>query len=95
MSKKVSLAELMGGEGAAKSSSLTLDQLPLILGDAMPEMTKDNVGRFRLIKALQQRYGKNFRRLPGVSGLIKEFDEDVKFEHQVGKMKKIRIMEAK
>jgi len=91
--KKVSLAELMGSKGANQSTSgsLSLDQLPTILGDSMPELPRTNVGRFRLIRALQQRYGKNFRSLPGVSGLIKEFDQDMETEDKINKMKKIKL----
>lgn len=86
--KKISLAELMGK--SASKGSLSLDQLPEILGDAMPELPKNNVGRFRLIRALQQRYGKNFRRLPGVSFLIEEFDHETEFEEKIEKMKLIK-----
>jgi hypothetical protein len=87
MAGKVSLRELMGKKGA--DEGLSLSNLPDILGDSMPELPKDNVGRFRLIRALQQRFGKGFRSMPGVSGLIKEFDDDIQFEGIVGKMKKV------
>lgn len=95
MAKKVSLAELMGSKGASSSGSLSLDQLPDILGESMPELPRNNVGRFRLVRALQQRFGKNFRSLPGVSNLIKEFDSDMEFEDKISRMKKIKIKRSK
>jgi len=85
--KKVSLQELMGKE--ASSGELKLKDLSSILGDSMPELPKNNVGRFRLIRALQQRFGKNFRSLPGVSSVVKEFDDDIDFEHTINRMKKL------
>ena len=77
----------MGKE--ASSGELKLKDLSSILGDSMPELPKNNVGRFRLIRALQQRFGKNFRSLPGVSSVVKEFDDDIDFEHTINRMKKL------
>ena len=93
--KKVSLSELMGSKGASSSGSLSLDQLPDILGESMPELPRNNVGRFRLVRALQQRFGKNFRSLPGVSNLITEFDKDVELEDKISRLKKIKIKRSK
>ena len=92
--KKASLAELMGSK-AAGSGGLSLKQLPDVLGDAMPELPRNAVGRYRLIRALQQRFGDNFRALPGVSGLVKEFDEDIKFESRVNMLKAIKYERKK
>lgn len=91
MSKKVTLAEMMGSTAAGRGSDLSLKQLPLILGDAMPELPKNSVGRHRLVRALQQRFGPNFRSLPGVSGLIKEFDSDCEFETRIQKISAIKL----
>lgn len=91
MSKKVSLSELMGKSGSQKSGSLSLDHLPDILGESMPDLPRNNVGRFRLVRALQQRFGKNFRSLPGVSNLITEFDKDMELEDKIARMKKIKL----
>lgn len=89
--KRASLSELMGKAGAdAAKSGLSLSQLPDILGDMMPELPKNSVGRHRLIRSLQQRFGPNFRSLPGVMGLIKEFDDDLAFEDRVNKLKAVR-----
>ena len=88
---KVSLQEIMGREASGKGGSLSLSDLPSILGDNMPEMPKNSVGRFRLIRALQQRFGKNYRSLPGVGDLIKEFDSDVEYEGTMAKLKDIKV----
>jgi hypothetical protein len=89
MSKRTSLAEMMGSQAASKTE-LRLSHLPDILGEAMPELPRDPVGRHRLIRALQQRFGPNFRSLPGLKNLIKEFDDDLDFEKKVAKMKAIQ-----
>lgn len=88
MEKKVSLHELMGKK--AGSGGLSLETLPDILGSNMPELPRNGVGRFRLIRALQQRFGKNFRRLPGVNDLMSEFDSEIKHNELVAKMKAIK-----
>ncbi len=67
------LNELMG-----KDTKITLDNLQEILGEAMPEMPFDRIGRMRLINALQQRFGQQYMNIPGVKEVIKHFDEEVK-----------------
>lgn len=91
MNKKVSLAELMGKTAAEKGSGgLRLGQLPEILGDAMPELPRTAVGRHRLIRSLQQRFGPNFRSLPGIKDLVAEFDKDLEFERKVATLGAIK-----
>jgi hypothetical protein len=90
MKNKTSLSEVMGKKASDKKESLRLDDLSDILGEAMPELPKNNVGRFRLIRALQQRFGRNFKTLPGVKNLLHEFDEDVKYEQVMNKLKAIK-----
>lgn len=85
--KRASLRELMGG---AADRGLSLESLPSILGEAMPELPRNGVGRHRLITALQQRFGSNFRALPGVSNLVKEFDAEIAFEDKVRKVSSIK-----
>lgn len=89
--KKASLAELMGSKAANSSEGLSLRQLPDILGDAMPELPRNPVGRHRLIRALQQRFGANFRSLPGIKNLVAEFDNEISFEDKVAQMKALRM----
>lgn len=88
--KKNALAELMGSHAAGKGESLSLSHLPAVLGEAMPELPKSPLGRHRLIRSLQQRFGPNFRSLPGVKNLVKQFDDEIEFEKKLAKMKTIR-----
>lgn len=88
--KKASLAELMGSK-AAGSGGLSLKQLPEVLGDAMPELPRNAVGRYRLIRALQQRFGDNFRALPGVSSVVKEFDDEVDLDNKIAKIAALKL----
>lgn len=97
MSKKVSLAELMGKGGAqlGKQEKLSLKHLPDILGEALPELPRTPVGRHRLVRALQQRFGNNFRSLPGVGDLVKEFDGDMEFEKRIAKIGAVKYVPTK
>lgn len=90
--RRPSLAEMMGVSAAQSGSAgtLKLDQLPKILGDAMPDLPKNSVGRHRLVRALQQRFGQNWRSLPGVKDLVKEFDKDMDLEVRIAKLKQIK-----
>lgn len=86
-----SLAELMGITAAgAGPQGLSLSQLPQILGDNLPELPRSPVGRHRLIRALQQRFGRNFRSLPGVQNLITEFDGDIALEQQIARVRAVK-----
>ncbi len=91
MSKKASLSEIMGSAGAQHSGNLDLKHLPQILGDAMPDLPRNQVGRFRLIKALQQRFGDNFRSLPGVTGLVGQFDREIDLEDKIERIKAVKL----
>lgn len=84
---KASFGEIMGG---ADKQSMTLTNLPEILGEKMQEMPRNAVGRFRLVRALQQRYGNGYRNIPGIKALIAEFDEDIEFHGSLDKMKAIK-----
>lgn len=89
--KKLSLAEVMGKSGADKASQgLRLEHLPDILGESMPELPRSPLGRHRLVRALQQRFGANFRSLPGIKDLVAEFDKDIEFERTVAKLGAIK-----
>lgn len=92
MSKRTSLSEIMGKSGADAGSSgrLTLKALSDILGDAMPELPHNAVGRYRLLRSLKARFGPNFRSLPGVSDLMKEFDGVLHVERTVQHLKSIK-----
>lgn len=86
-SGKLSLAELMGSSGA---QGMQLSRLHEVLGEKTPELPRNPVGRHRLVTALSNRFGPNFRSLPGVSDLMKQFDGEVEFERKLARMKAIR-----
>lgn len=86
--KRASLAELMGPQAAG--GGMKLSNLHEILGESMPELPRNPVGRHRLVRSLQQRFGPNFRSLPGVANLMKEFDDEMKFEVKLARMRAIK-----
>lgn len=90
MSRRAGLSELMGSKGAAEGGNLRLEHLPQILGDLMPELPQNAVGRHRLVSALSQRFGPNFRTLPGVKGLVDEFDENIKHAQLAARLRAIK-----
>lgn len=75
------LNELMGKRGTDfKEQGISFDDLPDLLGDSMPKLEFHALGRVRLVKALRNRFGSNFRNVPGVSQLMGKFDEAAKKE---------------
>jgi hypothetical protein len=80
----------MGSKAAGSNGKLSLSQLPEILGDGMPELPRTAVGRHRLIRALQQRFGNNYRSLPGVKDLVAEFDADIDLEIKIQRIGAIK-----
>lgn len=89
--KKASLNEIMGGAGStAKSRKLSLSDLPELLGEAMPEIPHTPVGRLRLTMALRNRFGDQYRNIPGVADIMKEFDDEAKFNVKLQEMKMIK-----
>lgn len=92
MSRKTTLAELMGSSASDRGKKgLSLEQLPEILGDAMPHLPRNPVGRYRLLRALQQRYGPNFRTLPGIKDLLKQFDNEHNYEMKLAEIGSIKM----
>ncbi len=88
--KKVSLNELMGsGASDKKGRDLSLDDLTGLLGDRMPKLNFNPIGRMRLTTALRNRFGDNYRQLPGIDSILKEFDEHAKFEITKARMRMI------
>jgi hypothetical protein len=90
--KQASLNEIMGSAGAEASGTkkLSMTDLPKLLGDGMPKLSFNHVGRLRVMRALKQRFGDGFRNVPGVSDIMKDFDSSLDFEIEVAKMKKIK-----
>jgi hypothetical protein len=79
-SKTASLNELMGSSG-----KLSLSNLHEALGEKMPEIPLNRIGRIRLVNALQERYGVNYKNLPGVKDVIAEFDKNAAVEMAISK----------
>jgi len=86
--RKTSLNELMGKSGDKKS--LSLDDLENMLGEKMPKLEFSPVGRLRLTSALRMRFGENYRNLPGMDSIMKEFDNEAKFNVKLQEMKQIK-----
>lgn len=96
--RKVTLAEIMGEAGIAQaqhSGGMRLDKLHEILGEAMPELPRNPVGRHRLIRSLGQRFGPNFRSLPGVKDLVSQFDSEIEFEKHCAKIRAVKYVPTK
>lgn len=83
-----SLGELLGK--SAEKQDLNLEDLPQILGEKMPELPKNRIGKFRLVNALQNRFGNGYRNIPMVSKIIKQFDDEVEMENTIRMNKKGR-----
>lgn len=88
--KKVSLNELMGGGARSGAKSLSLDDLGNLLGERMPKLEFSPVGRLRLTTALRNRFGDNYRNLPGIDGIMKEFDKESHFNVKLQELKQIK-----
>lgn len=89
MSKgKGSLAEIMGRKAeSAEHRELSISDLKELLGEGMPKLDFHRLGRVRLLRALKQRFGPGYRNVPGISNILKEFDEEASFELKLHKMK--------
>lgn len=80
--KPASLGELMG-KGFEHRTKVAFSDLPKLLGEKMPEIKFDRVGRLRLMNALEMRFGKGFRNIPGLKSLLDDFDKEIKTESLV------------
>lgn len=86
---KMTLNEIMGKRGDHfKENGLELHDLPELLGERMPSLQYDVLGRHRLINALHDRFGANYRNVPGVQQVLKKFDEHAKREVEIHLIKK-------
>lgn len=77
--KPATLGELLG----KKTTGLTLKDLPELLGEKMPELPYNRIGKYRLSNALRLRFGPGYRNIPGIKSIIEEFDLNVSTENQV------------
>ena len=70
------MGELMG-EGFEGRTKLSLEDLPKILGEKMPSLSYDRVGKIRLINALHMRFGVNYSHIPGVQNILEHFEKEM------------------
>lgn len=86
---KTTLNEIMGARGDDfHKKGLELHDLPNLLGEQMPKLEFHTLGRIRLIRALRNRFGNNYRSVPGVQQVMHKFDHAVKTElehHEIRK----------
>lgn len=81
----------MGSAGSAsKSKKMSLDDLGELLGERMPKIEFSPVGRLRLVTALRNRFGDNYRSLPGIDDIMKEFDDEATFNVRLAEMKLLK-----
>jgi hypothetical protein len=78
--KPASLAELLGKDAGGKMTSA---DLPKLLGEKMPELPRNRIGRYRLLNALKLRFGPGFKNIPGLKDIISDFDSEVDVENIV------------
>ena len=84
---KVSMNEIMGKNSGPK---ISLKNLHEVLGEKMPRLPKNRVGRMRLVQALKNRFGSGFRNLPGVQEVMSDFDDNIKDQTTLNKMRLIK-----
>jgi hypothetical protein len=93
---KASLKELMGSAGSsAKQRELSLSDLGDLLGEKLPELEFHPVGRLRLITALRNRFGDNYRNIPGVKNIMSQFDDEAKFNVKLQQLKQLKAKRSK
>jgi hypothetical protein len=89
--KKASLNEMMGKSAEkAENRKLSLADLKDLLGERMPKFDHTPVGRLRLITALRNRFGDDYKNLPGITDILEDFDKEAEFNITLHKMKLIK-----
>lgn len=83
--KPATLNELLGGQG---SEVMSLKDLNKLLGEKMPDLPRNRIGKYRLVNALAQRFGPEYRNLPNVVNILKEFDQEMETENVIRMNKK-------
>jgi hypothetical protein len=86
---KTTLNELMGSRGEDfHKEGVTFDDLPDLLGELMPKLEFHTLGRIRLQAALRQRFGDNYKNMPGIQGLLRKFDQEADIERRHYELRK-------
>ena len=94
---KLSLAEILGKKGASSSSQrkLTLEDLGDLIGEGLPEINFDAVGKHRLLTALRNRFGDGYRNISAAKDIIADFDEKRRFEERLQDLRAIKYKPKK
>ena len=87
---KVSLNEIFG-KNTGNKQDLELKDLQQILGEKLPELPFNAIGRIRLIKSLRNRFGAEFRNIPRIRNLISKFDKEIATEANLHRVKNIKL----
>lgn len=88
---KATLGELLGGS----TQELSLSNVQDVLGEKMPTLPKNKVGRYRLMMALRNRFGNGYRNIPGVKDVMSEFDEEIQYQKLHKKLSDIKVKKEK
>lgn len=91
------LAEILGRAGAQaeKGKKLTLEDLPDLVGESLPEINFDAVGKHRLVTALRNRFGDGYRNITAAKDIIADFEEKRKFEDRLSELRAIKYTPKK
>lgn len=84
------MMEPLSNQLGEEPPNVSFDTLPQVLGKGMPDLKLNPIGRLRLVRALQQRFGDGYRGVRGVNQTLQEFDDKMDFEVAVKKMGNIR-----
>ena len=76
------MGELLGKSGS-EQKEVKLKDLHELLGEKMPDLPKDRIGKFRLNQALHIRFGAGYKNIPMIKNILKEFDDEVSLENTI------------
>jgi hypothetical protein len=66
---------------------LNLAPIQDALGDEMPEISPTPLGRYRLVTALQYKFGNNYRNIPKARAALEHFDSEHEFFQKYRRIK--------
>lgn len=69
----------VGSSGIHGKSQMEMGPIKEVLGDAMPSLTPDPLGEYRLMNALRNKFGPSFRDHPSAAGAIKHFQKEYNY----------------
>ena len=57
------------------------------IGEDAPKLEPTKLGQYRLMMGLRNKYGANYRNIPGISEALKDFDLEVRYHKIMKKLK--------